>query len=394
LGAQAAWIAALLEERDGRFDSVDLVQRLQALRSGTGFDTAARRRIEEAAKQLLRLIDARDGAWPGQDEAASGRIVAWAYPERLARRRPGQGAGEKEIRYQCADGGEASLRAQDPLARSEWLAIAHWEPGTPRRIRLAAAIAPADVERDHAAHIRWHDECRWDVQTGAVLAEAQRRLGALVLERRDRRAAGDAAQRAAMLEGIRQLGLAALPWDEAARQWQARVLSLRAWRPDEDWPDVSDAALLATLEHWLAPQLDGISRREHLAQLDLQALFNGLLDYRRQQALARLAPTHLAVPSGSRIALHYEPPGPPVLAVKLQELFGLAQTPAVNDGRTPVSLHLLSPARRPIQVTQDLAGFWQRTYPEVRRELKGRYPKHPWPDDPRTATPTARAKPR
>jgi ATP-dependent helicase HrpB len=413
LGAQAAWIAALLEERDGRFDTVDLAQRLQALRAGgAGFDTAARRRIGDAAKQLQRLLDdatpspilggkmppspplAGERAEERGGDDATGRIVAWAYPERLARRRPGQAAGEKEIRYQCADGGEASLRAQDPLAGSEWLAIAHWEPGTPRRIRLAAAITQAEVEHDHAAHIRWQDECRWDAQGGAVLAEAQRRLGALVLERRDRRAAGDAAQRAAMLEGLRQMGLAALPWDEAARQWQARVLSLRAWRPDEDWPDVSDARLLATLEDWLAPQLDGISRREHLARLDLTAILNGLLDYRRQQALARLAPTHLAVPSGSRIALHYEPPGAPVLAVKLQELFGLLQTPAVNEGRTPVSLHLLSPARRPIQVTQDLAGFWQRTYPEVRKELKGRYPKHPWPEDPRTATPTARARPR
>jgi ATP-dependent helicase HrpB len=195
-----------------------------------------------------------------------------------------------------------------------------------------------------------------------------------------------------MLEGIRALGLAALPWTEAARQWQARVLGLRAWRPEEGWPDVSDEWLTAHLETWLAPYLEGTSRREHLARLDLPGILASLLDYRQQQALARLAPTHLAVPSGSRIALVYAPPGPPVLAVKLQELFGLSDTPTVNDGRTPVSLHLLSPARRPIQVTQDLAGFWQRTYPEVKKELKGRYPRHPWPDDPHSAPPTARAR--
>jgi ATP-dependent helicase HrpB len=169
---------------------------------------------------------------------------------------------------------------------------------------------------------------------------------------------------------------------------------LRAWHPDDGWPDVADVALAESLEEWLLPYLDGMTRREHLARLDLVEVLNSRLDYARQQKLNRLAPTHLSVPSGSRLALRYEPPGAPVLEVKLQELFGLTQTPAVNDGRTPVMLHLLSPARRPIQVTRDLAGFWARTYPEVKKELKGRYPKHPWPDDPLTAVPTRRAKPR
>lgn len=402
LGALAAGVAALLEERDGRFDSADLALRLQSLRSSDGggrggFDAGARRRIRESARQLQRLVEVADDDI--EDVDVAGRVVAWAYPERIARRRAGQGPAEKEIRYQCADGGEASLRAQDPLSRSEWLAIAHWEPGSPRRIHLAGVLSADEIERDHAGHIRWHSECRWDVQTESVIAEEQRRLGSLVLARRDPRSAGGEAVRAAMLEGLRALGLAALPWDESSRQWQARVLSLRAWRPgedcsNEDWPDVGDTALIASLENWLAPYLEGIRRREHLQRLDLAGILNRLLDYRQQQALARLAPTHLLVPSGSRIALAYDPPGPPVLAVKLQELFGLSDTPRVNDGRTPVSLHLLSPARRPIQVTQDLAGFWARTYPEVKKELKGRYPKHPWPDDPYAAQPTARAKPR
>lgn len=393
LGASAAWIAALLEERDGRFDTADLSERLVSLRRGAGgYDPAARRRIQEAAKQLARLIEV-ESVQPSGDEEL-GRMIAWAYPERLARRRPGQGPAEKEIRYQCADGGEASLRALDPLARSEWLAIAHWEPGSTRRIHLAAAITQANVEHDHAQHIRWHGECHWDAQAACVVAEEQRRLGALVLARRDQRSAGGEAVRAAMIEGVRALGLDVLPWNEAARQWQARVLSLRTWRTDENWPDVRDEVLTESLEHWLAPYLDGISRREHLARLDLTAILNNLLEYSQQQLLVRLAPTHLPVPSGSRIALDYQPPGPPVLAVKLQELFGLSDTPTVNDGRMRVSLHLLSPARRPLQVTQDLAGFWQRTYPEVKKELKGRYPKHPWPEDPYTAQPTARARPR
>jgi ATP-dependent helicase HrpB len=226
-----------------------------------------------------------------------------------------------------------------------------------------------------------------------VVAERQRRLGAIVLERRPLREGAADAVRAAMLDGLRSLGIEALPWDPVARQWQARVLSLRAWRSEENWPDVSDATLLASLDDWLAPYLDGITRRDHLARLDLMAIFNAMLDYAHQQQLARLAPTHLEVPSGSRVAIEYfGDAAPPVLAVKLQELFGLARTPCVDDGRMPVMLHLLSPARRPIQVTRDLAGFWARTYPDVKKELKGRYPRHPWPDDPMSATPTARTK--
>jgi ATP-dependent helicase HrpB len=197
-----------------------------------------------------------------------------------------------------------------------------------------------------------------------------------------------------MCDGVRSLGLDVLPWTEAARQLQARVLSLRAWRPEEDWPDLGDATLLARLEAWLLPQLDGVTRREHLARLDLAAILRRQLDHAQQQRLDRLAPAQLDVPTGSRIRLDYRPPGPPVLAVRLQEMFGCARTPAVNDGRVPVVLHLLSPAQRPVAVTQDLAGFWARGYADVRKDLRGRYPKHPWPDDPLAAAPTRRAKPR
>jgi ATP-dependent helicase HrpB len=169
---------------------------------------------------------------------------------------------------------------------------------------------------------------------------------------------------------------------------------MRAWFPDESWPDVSDAALTGTLADWLGPYLDGITRRAHLARLDLLAILKARLDWQQGQQLDRDAPTHLEVPSGSRLKLDYTPGESPVLAVKLQEMFGLADTPRVARGRVPVTLHLLSPARRPIQVTQDLKGFWERTYSEVKKELKGRYPKHPWPDDPWSAAPTRRAKPR
>ena len=212
-----------------------------------------------------------------------------------------------------------------------------------------------------------------------------------------------------MLEGIRRLGLDALPWSPEARQWRARVQCLHAWtpphrdvpvsretgsreRPEENWPDVSDAALLANLETWLGPYLDGITRRDHLARLDVLSALKSLLDWNQAKRLDENAPTHLTVPSGSHLRLEYEPGKSPVLAVKLQEMFGCADTPRVGGGKIAVTLHLLSPAKRPIQVTQDLRGFWERTYAEVKKELKGRYPKHPWPDDPWNAVPTARAK--
>jgi ATP-dependent helicase HrpB len=388
LAALAAWTAAALDERG---NSADLMATVRALHSGHG-DPGALRRVRDSVRQLLRLISADESV--ALDFDAVGRVLALAFPERVARRRD-EARGLREIHYLCADGGEASIAAHEALSAAPWLAIAHWEPGATRRVRAAAAVGEIEILRDQAARLETTAEIRWDAQASAVIAERQTRLGAIVLERKPLQGGHVEARAAAMLQGLRSLGLAALPWSEAARQWQARVQSLRTWRPDEGWPDVSADALLATIDAWLAPHLEGVTRRDHLARLDLLGIFNAGLEYARQQQLARWAPTHIDVPSGSRIALDYAADGsPPVLAVKLQELFGLTQTPSVNDGRMRVSLHLLSPGRRPIQVTQDLPGFWQRTYPEVKKELKGRYPKHPWPDDPLAAMPTARAKPR
>ena len=233
---------------------------------------------------------------------------------------------------------------------------------------------------------------RWDTQQQVVVARREQRFGALVLDSKPMTSADPEKLRTAMLDGIRRLGIDALPWSTDARDWQARVLSLRHWLPEENWPDVADATLQQTLAQWLGPYLDGITRREHLTRLDLLAALKSHLDWERSQRLDKAAPTNITVPSGSHLRLEYRPGESPVLAVKLQEMFGLADTPKVAHGKVPVTLQLLSPARRPIQVTQDLRGFWERTYGEVRKELKGRYPRHPWPDDPWNAAPTARAR--
>jgi ATP-dependent helicase HrpB len=383
LAGSAAWVAAALEERTSGTDLATLVRKLVADREQW--------RGRQAAQQLARLVDVELDE--KVDESTLGRIVAWTYPERIARRRSGQ-RDARDVAYLCEDGGEARLAAGEVMSASEWLAIAHWDPGPPRKVRLASPLDETDVLRDHADRIREQRVVRWDPQTEAVVAESQKALGAIVLERRSLREAGDEAV-GAMLEGIRSLGLQALPWTDAARDWQARVLSLRAWRTNEAWPDVGEASLQRSLDHWLAPHLAGVTRRDHLARLDLPSILNAMLDYQDQQRLARLAPTHLDVPSGSRVRLEYFADGrPPALSVKLQEMFGCVDTPTVNEGRTKVVVHLLSPAQRPLAVTQDLAGFWARTYAEVRKEMKGRYPRHPWPEDPLTAPPTRRAKKR
>lgn len=389
LAELAAWTAALLDEREGGAGA-DLADGLEAVLSRRA-DPQLVRRVTESAKQISRMLgeQASNGARLASHEVA--RVVSWAYPERIARRRGGQ-AGI----YLCEDGGEARIHEKDALAQSEWLAVAHWDPGPPRKIRLAAALSADEVMRDHAERIKLVADVRWDAQNEVVIAEQQKRLGAIVLERRPIRDGQVDAVRTAMIAGIRSLGLQALPWTDSARQWQARVNSLHAWRPEEDaWPDVSDEALLATLEDWLSPFLDGISRRDHLSRLNMMDILNSQLDYSAQQKLSRLMPTHLEVPSGSHIGLEYSPDGaPPVLAVKLQELFGLASTPTVNEGRNRVLIHMLSPGQKPVAITQDLAGFWARGYADVKKDMKGRYPRHPWPDDPLTAPATRRAKPR
>jgi ATP-dependent helicase HrpB len=309
-------------------------------------------------------------------------LLSLAYPDRVARTRSASGT-----RYQLANGRGALLPEGDALSASDWIVAAHLDgANADGRIFLAA---PLDV-RDVAARAAWHDVLAWDTRAGALAARRERSIGAIVLEHKPLPHIPPEQRARVLCEALRDEGLDVLDWTDEGRQWQARVLSLRIWNGD-DWPDLSDSALRETLAQWLPPWLDGVSRREHFKRLDVQQMLAQQLPPRQQQALAALAPTHLEVPSGSRIRLTYAPDGAaPVLAVKLQEMFGLADTPTVNNGRQRVLCHLLSPAQRPLQVTQDLRSFWANTYPQIRKELRARYIKHPWPEDPWTAEPTRR----
>ncbi|MCY1279352.1 ATP-dependent helicase HrpB [compost metagenome] len=284
--------------------------------------------------------------------------------------------------------------------KEPWLVIADLgsrQGQREERIYLAAELDPALFDTELAEQVTLRDELDWDEREGVLRAERQRRVGELVLSREALPRLDADARSRALLGLVRRKGLELLSWTPELRQWQARVALLRRLDLDahgtSDWPDLSDAALLATLEDWLLPYLDKVSRLSHFAALDLRGMLAGLLPWPLPQRLDELAPSHLTVPSGSRIAIDYSE-APPVLAVRLQELFGLAETPRIAGGRQQVLLHLLSPARRPVQVTQDLASFWANTYAEVKKDLKGRYPKHYWPDDPLVAEPTSRAKPR
>ena len=279
------------------------------------------------------------------------------------------------------------------IAQAEFLVVADLDAGDREAlIRLAAPVTRAALQADFAALIEHRERFEWDAREQAVVAQDERWLGAIRLGERRLENPDSARVTSALLTGIRELGLAALPWTKEALALRQRLEFAREvdTRPQQPWPEVSDAALLATLDTWLAPWLTGMSRRDHLARLSMTEIIGALLDWNQRQRLDQ--PTHLQVPSGSRIPIDYS--AAPTIAVRLQEVFGLAATPAVGGGRVPLTLQLLSPAHRPVQVTKDLASFWARGYAEVKKELKGRYPKHYWPDDPTTAVATARARPR
>ena len=322
----------------------------------------------------------------GYDADAAGRLLALAYPERIAQRRAGspESAG---IRYLLRNGSGAELAGTRGLGDPHYLAIAELAGGgAAPRIRLAAPLTLADVHALYGASMERAQVVEWDSSTGAVLAHERTCLGAIVISESAVARPDPDAVVAALLAGIRSAGLGILAWSPGATALRERMAFAHAIAPHE-WPDVSDEALLASLEAWLGPAAHGRTGRGAVQGIDVHESLASLLTWPQRVELDRLAPSHWEVPSGSRIRIDYSVPSAPVLAVRLQEVFGMQDTPRIGGGRVPLTVHLLSPAHRPVQVTQDLAGFWRTSYFDVKKEMKGRYPKHHWPDDPLVAEP-------
>ncbi len=386
-GKLACQIAALLSERDPLRKSEtrdsDLRSRLTLL--ATNSNSNSLKRIRQSARQWQIQLNISAG---NHDLSLTGVLLGLAYPDRIAQRRPGQ-----DGRYLLANGRGATFGEHESLANEPYLVIAELGARqTEARIFRAAGINAQQIDEHFSKLIESKNNINWDQRSKTVQAAQQQCLGALVLNEKPLDNPAPEQICAALLEGVRQTGPQCLSWNKANRQWQQRVQFLHQHEPD-NWPDVSNQALLNNLDEWLAPFLNGMNRLSHLDKLDLQTALNTLLPWSQQQQLEQLAPTHIQVPSGSQIALNYDN-NPPILPVRLQEIFGASDTPTIANGKVKLLLHLLSPAQRPMQVTQDLKGFWQGSYAEVKKEMKGRYPKHYWPDDPLQAEPTRRVKPR
>jgi len=389
----AADIAALLSDRDpwlpapGTPRPADLGLRLHALeehRSSKRVQGAERRRLAAAARLSRKLVRREPGPEPAV-APEPGALIALAYPDRVAKRRPGG-----EGRYLLAAGPGGVLPTDDPLGVNELLVIADMDAGGREgRIRLALPIGEQVLREVLGDRIETVQTVSWDCDREAVAARQEERLGNLVLTSRPRPVAEPEQAAALLLERVAKGMDQALGWTGEARQLQARVALMRGSEPDGGWPDLSDGWLRAHVRDWLGPWLAGRQSLAEVRTLDLQKMLLSLLDWEHQKRLDEQAPAALVTPAGNRRRLDYGASEGPVLAVPVQEMFGAAETPSVCGGRVPVMLHLLSPARRPVQVTRDLAGFWSRGYAEVRKELRGRYPKHHWPEDPAAAKPVA-----
>ena len=415
--ALACDLAALLEARDplratpglGRSDA--LAARWQALaahRQGRSPPDAVRtslQALDAAATQWRRRLRCSAKPPASVPAHALGDLLAHAFPDRIGHR-SGHGNSSDLRRYPLANGRMAQLFDDSAMIGEPWIVACDLRfDAKDAKVLRAAPVDEARLRRDFAARFSDRDEVRWDDARRALVAERVQRFDAIVL---DARPAGrvDPAQAAqALTDAVRRLGIDALPWRESLAQWRARVRCLRAWMPELLLPDLSDDALMANLDAWLRPAFVGKTRLDALSEDELSEALKAWVgksgtDWSLRQRIDALAPTRIVVPSGMERGIEYaydaatDAPQPPVLAVKLQELFGLADTPRVAEGRIPLTLHLLSPRGRPLQITQDLRSFWERTYPEVRKEMKGRYPKHPWPEDPWSAMATHRAKPR
>ena len=401
----AAYLAALLVERGLGGKDTDIAHRLDAFRRDRSRRATDMRRLADGWARLIaqqaggsRNISASLGQPPqpkvidrstaDHEPPAEVACLAAAYPERIAKARgaPGQ--------FLLANGRAATVDASDALARAPYLVVAEMQgAAASTRILLAAAASERDILAVAGARIEERDECFYDEGVGAVRARRIRRLDALVLSSEPRAIAPAEDVSEALAEGAARRGIDRLPWSKAQLQLRDRVAFLRSADADT-WPDLSDAALARSAAQWLAPYLGGKSRLSEICAADLGNALDALLSYSLKRRLDAEAPTHFEAPTGNRHPIDYEGAGAPRLAIRVQELFGIKEHPAIAGGRLPLTLELLSPAHRPVQVTRDLPGFWKGSWSDVRADMRGRYPKHVWPDDPATAMPTARAKPR
>lgn len=370
-------VAALLDERDPlpREAGIDINLRIDALRSNRAHAKGNRAldRIEKTASQYRSIVRCQADNEPF-DSYDTGMLLVQAYPERIASARPGNNA-----QFQLSNGCMAMASHTDTLAHEPWLAVAGINAREGMgRIFMASPLNPKDLR----PMVRTRDNVSWSARRGGLTAQQELRIGSIVLQAKPIHNLPPMVVAEAVCAAVEREGASLLNFSPAVEQWQNRVLSLRAWH-GTDWPDVSTPALVATCRQWLMPYVDDIRTPEALRKLDILEPLLYHLTFDQRRLLDHLAPTHVQVPSGSRIVLAYRPTGePPILAVRLQEVFGLAQTPTVDEGRHSVLMHLLSPGFKPVQITSDLRSFWDNAYFEVKKELKARYPKHVWPDKP------------
>ncbi|MBS1490064.1 MAG: ATP-dependent helicase HrpB [Bacteroidetes bacterium] len=384
-------LAAVLEERDPLPKEVgaDISLRIEILRKWrkgerVNADRMILERIEKLAGQWRRILknEIDNSLFADTD---LGNLLMEVYPERIAKQ-----TEKFSTRYKLANGRIARLPEHDPLMQKTWLAVATVDVGAGEGKIFSAA--PID-ETDLSLVARESETIRWDPERGAIVASVEKQIGALVLSAKPMPSVSETKKIKILCEAVQQEGLALLNWAPQQEQWQARVLSLKKWRADEAWPDVANESLLNSCEIWLAPFLPNVNNRADFNRLDTEAIVNSILPWEIQSRLPKLAPEKIQVPSGSVLKIEYSPAGEaPLLKVRLQEVFGWKETPAINEGKTKLILHLLSPGFKPVQVTQDLKNFWDNTYHDVRKELRTRYPKHHWPEDPWTAQAVRGAK--
>jgi ATP-dependent helicase HrpB len=381
-GRRAAEIAAILSERGLGGDDVDLSHRLDQFRRDRS------RRGEDARRMAGRWVEDAGGAARDTSEPSVGVILSLAYPDRIAKSRGSGGA------FLLANGRGASVDPASALAREPFLAVAELSGTAAQgRILLAAAITLDEIEARFASDIECREEIIFDAAAASLRGRQSERLGAITLAERPFAVTPGPHAARKLAEGIVRVGLGRLPWTKPLQQWRDRVMFLRRAEGDE-WPDLSDSALAAGADEWLVSLLDGKTALSAVSADELSTAVNALVPWKLKRRLDAEAPTHFLAPSGSSVPIDYQAPEGPKLAIRVQELFGLDRHPAVAGGKVPLVVELLSPAQRPVQVTRDLPGFWRGSYAAVKAEMRGRYPRHPWPDDPLQAPATRRAKPR